>query len=67
MILLPDPFSRVLTIRSDTTIREAVKILSANNFSCAPVIDASKASIENVPWQEKYLGMFFLCSFMMLT
>ena len=51
------PTSSVLTIHSDTTIREAVKALSAHNFSCAPVVDAAKLGHPEISWQDKYLGI----------
>lgn len=47
----------MFTLRSDTTIREAIKALSKHNFSCAPVVDVSKTGALNLKWQDKYLGI----------
>ncbi len=53
----------MLSIRSDTSIREAVKLLAKHNFSCAPVVDVTKLGAKGLKWQDKYLGLLILSSF----
>ncbi|KAK6116466.1 hypothetical protein DH2020_049759 [Rehmannia glutinosa] len=49
------PGGKVIEIRADTLISDAVKILSESNILSAPVVDP--ASKDSIDWRRRYLGI----------